>query len=73
MFNVVNFDLFDASAILEVIFGLEPSDTYLPYNDYFEELGYDNSNFIYLIGPPVLSVIFYLFLLLLYVIIMKIQ
>eukprot|EP00347_Sterkiella_histriomuscorum_P002815 403366702 len=73
MFSVVNFDMFDASAQLQVIFGLDDIEVYPAYNTYFEYLGYDNSNFLYLIGPPIITVFIYLGILLIYLIILKID
>lgn len=73
MFRIVNFDVFDASGILQTLFILDDIDDYPPYNYYFDNLGYDNCNFLYLIGPPVLSVLVYLGLVFIFLILFKIN
>eukprot|EP00347_Sterkiella_histriomuscorum_P007200 403349876 len=54
IFQVVNFDLFNIQDILQQIFQLESPDYYDPYNIRFQFIGYDNSNFMYLIGAPLI-------------------
>ncbi len=57
--------------ILVSIYHLESSDKYPPYNDRFDFLGYESSNFIHLIGTPLLFMKFYIFLCLLYLALSK--
>ncbi len=65
----MTFDPVSTGLILESIYQLEESDSYLPYNNRFNFLGYESSNFIHLIGTPILIMkiygilcLFYLFL-----------
>ncbi|CDW77305.1 UNKNOWN [Stylonychia lemnae] len=69
VFTVVTFDPFNSSQHLQKIFQLRPVDEYEDFNDRFEFLGYDNSNFIYLIGPPILLLIFNIGLILIFALI----
>jgi hypothetical protein len=59
IFSVVNFDILAPSSVLRVVFDLAHEDEYEPYNENFELLGYDNSNFIYLVGSPLIYIAIY--------------
>ena len=52
LMTVINFDIFSVQSILMAIFKLQPSSNYNEYNNVFTLLTYDNSCFVYLIGPP---------------------
>lgn len=56
----MTFDPFNSQYFLQIIFQIEDEDNYPPYNDRFDFLGYNSSNFIYLIGPPIFVFMFYL-------------
>ncbi|CDW82428.1 UNKNOWN [Stylonychia lemnae] len=73
LFSVVNFDVIGTEMILEKVFDLQSSDDYTPYNDNFTFLGYDNSNFIYLIGFPILILIMNILLTIFYLLISRIK
>ncbi|CDW89601.1 UNKNOWN [Stylonychia lemnae] len=59
LFDIVNLDFYNAELLLQNIFQLKSSDNYESYNDRFAFLGYDNSNFIQLIGSPMLFLLYY--------------
>ncbi|CDW88273.1 UNKNOWN [Stylonychia lemnae] len=59
LFSILNLDIFDVEKDLQVIFDLKENDDYPEYNELFTFLGYDNSNFIYLIGLPIIFILIY--------------
>ncbi|CDW89609.1 UNKNOWN [Stylonychia lemnae] len=60
LFSIINLDIFNVAKDLKNFFKLKAIDEYSEYNDRFAFLGYDNSNFIYLIGMPIFFLIIYL-------------
>eukprot|EP00347_Sterkiella_histriomuscorum_P007056 403350417 len=73
IFHVVNFDLMETQNQLMGIFNLKDVEEYEPYNIRFQFIGYDNSNFLYLIGAPLLFLAINLALVLVYHLISRIQ
>jgi len=70
---VITFDPVDSDLYLEKTFDLQDEDDYEPFNDNFEFLGYESSNFIYLIGMPIFHIFLYIILCVLYVILKRLK
>ena len=50
LMKILTFDIFDISSFHKKLYSLKDPDAYPPYNDNFEMMTYDNSNFIYNMG-----------------------
>lgn len=50
LFDVITFDFFNTEYFSSLIFGLEDTDNYPPYNDNFDFIGYSTNNFLYNMG-----------------------
>lgn len=68
LFMLITFDPIETNSYLEVIFDLQDEEEYPPYNANFEFLGYESSNFIYLLGTPIFGIFIYAFLIILYIV-----
>jgi hypothetical protein len=69
LFNVITFDFINTDPKIQAVFALKDDDSYPPYNDKFDLLGYSTSNTLYNVGLPVFGILLYFGLLLLYLIV----
>lgn len=69
IFDVVTFDPFNSATYLEIIFELKDVNDYDAYNDRYEFVGYNTSNFVYSIGPPIFVLMFNISLVFIYLLI----
>ena len=67
----MTFDPVKSDKILAKIYHLDKSEAYSPYNERFDFLGYESSNFIHVIGTPILFMKVYALLSLVYLFIHK--
>lgn len=65
-----NFNLFNVNSWIETVFKLKPEEEYDSYNYYFDFLGYECTNFIYLLGLPIFLIFVYFGLMLIYIVIL---
>ncbi len=66
LFNVMTFDFFNTSDVLQRMFSLRGESAYPAFNERFEFLGYGTTNVIYNMGLPMFFIMGYLLLLCLY-------
>ena len=62
IFDIVNFDVFNTESNLKGMFHLKDADDYPEYDEYFSFMGYDNTNFLYIVGFPIFVLYFYIWL-----------
>jgi hypothetical protein len=53
LFALITLEALSGEEVIQIMFGLKESESYEPYNNHFDDLGYDSSNFLYLIGLQV--------------------
>lgn len=59
LFNIVTFNFIDVPSYLQYIFFLSNPSAYPQYNESFNFLGYNGSNWLYNIGMPIFIIISY--------------